>query len=162
MNVGFHYRGVDAEFLAVFQTEFHGALDHKLVDGLERGWSEPVEGPVEGVVLGDRVAIKLGKPAQRVAIVDAVAQVAIIPILDAHENKRAQGLRRSDAVAAGGGILQAALQIQAHLLDQSHVLIEECIDTLQDGVEMDAQAAQFQVGKAELWVGSSANKWIQN
>ena len=28
MNVGFHYRGVDAEFLAVFQTELDGRLNY--------------------------------------------------------------------------------------------------------------------------------------
>ena len=63
MDVGFHHRGVDAEFLAVFQTELNGRLDYVLVDGSERGRSEPVEGPVEGVMLGDRVAIELGKSA---------------------------------------------------------------------------------------------------
>ena len=49
-------RGVDAEFLAVFQTELHGRLDHGLVDGFQRGRRESVEGPVEGIVLGDQVA----------------------------------------------------------------------------------------------------------
>ena len=46
MNIGFHDRGVDAEFLAVFQTELHGRLDHGLVDGFQRGRREPVEGVV--------------------------------------------------------------------------------------------------------------------
>src|ERR1039457_7671940 len=85
MNVGFHYRGVDAEFHAVFQAELDGRLNHGLVDGLQRGRGEAVEGPVEGVVLGDKVAVKLRKAAQRVAIVDTLAQFAIVPVLDAHE-----------------------------------------------------------------------------
>src|SRR5450759_732217 len=158
MNVSFHYRGVDAEFLAVFQTELDGRLDHGLVDGLERGRGEPVESPVESVVLGDQVAVKLRKAAQRVAIVDPLAQFAIVPVLDAHESQRAQGLRGSDAATPGGGVLEAALQIQADVLDQIGVLTEECVNTLQDGVEMDAQPAQFQVGKAELGVESAAHK----
>ena len=37
MNVGFHYRGVDAEFLAVFQTELDGRLNYGLVDRFQRG-----------------------------------------------------------------------------------------------------------------------------
>src|SRR5664280_3457524 len=139
MNVGFHYRGVDAKFLAVFQAELDGSLNHGLVDGFQRGRRESVEGPVEGVVFGDKVAVKLRKAAQRVAIVDPLAQCAIVPVLDAHESQGAQGLRGSDAATPGGGVLEAALQIQADLLDQIGVLAEECIDTLQDGVEMDAQ-----------------------
>src|SRR5438876_2565344 len=125
MNVGFHYRGVDAEFLAVFQTELDGGLDYGLVDGFQRGRRESVEGPVEGVVLGDRVAVKLRKAAQRVAIVDTLAQFAIVPVLNAHESQRAQGLRGSDAATPGSGVLEAALQIQADLLDQIGVPIEE-------------------------------------
>jgi hypothetical protein len=150
VNVGFHHRGVNPEFLAVFHPECHGRLDHGLVDALERGRGEPVEGSVEGVVLGDRETVKLSKSAQRVAIVDAVAQFAIVPVLDAHESQRAQYLRGSNAVASGGGLLQAALQIQADVLDQLAVLLEERVDTLQDGVEMDPQSAHFQVGEAEL------------
>src|ERR1019366_9605002 len=59
-----------------------------------------------------------------------------------------------------GGVLETALQIQTDLLDQIGVLTEECVDTLQDGVEMDAQPAQFQVGEAELGVKSAAHKWL--
>src|SRR6266568_6052434 len=157
MNVGFHYRSVDAEFLAILQTELHGRLDYGLIDGCQRGWREPVEGPVKGVVLGDKFGVKLRKAAQRVAVVDALAQFAIVPVLDTHESQRAQRLRGSDAVAPGAGILQAALQIQADLLDQIGVLAEECVNALQDRVEMDAQSAQFQIGEAQLRVESSAH-----
>src|SRR3989449_10898048 len=144
MNVGFHYRGVDAEFLAVFQTELAGGLDDGLVDGFQRGRRESVEGPVEGVVLGDQVAVKLRKSAQRVAIVDALAQFAIVPVLDAHESQRAQGLRGSDAVTPGAGVLQAALQIPADVLDQSGVLLEEGVNALQEGVQ---RSEERRVGK---------------
>src|SRR5204863_3602936 len=157
MNVGFHYRGVDAEFLAILQTELHGRLDYGLVDGFQRSRREPVEGPVKGVVLGDKLAVELCKSAQRVAIVDALAQFAIVPVLDTHESQRAQGLRWRDAVAPGAGVLQAALQIQTDLLDQMEVLAEECVNALQDRVEMDAQPIQFQVGEAQLRVESSAH-----
>src|SRR5712691_7645315 len=66
-----------------------------MVDGFQRGRRESVEGPVESVVLGDKVAVKLRKSAQRVAIVDALAQFAIVPVLDAHESQRS-----SDSLAA--------------------------------------------------------------
>src|SRR5580704_17696000 len=107
MDIGLHHRGIDAEFLAVFQAELVSRLHYGLVDGFQRGRRESVEGPVEGVVLGDKVSVKLRKSAQRVAIVDALAQFAIVPVLDAHESQRAYGLRGIDAVASGAGLLQA-------------------------------------------------------
>src|SRR5207245_5796408 len=66
------------------------------------------------------------------------------------ENKRAEELRRSDAFASGGGVLQATFQIVADLRDESEVLIEELGDSSQDGVEMDALELQFEVGESEL------------
>ena len=81
---------------------------------------------------------------------DALLQFAIIPVLDAHENQRAEHLRGSDAVASGAGVLQASLQILAHLLDEGKVLIEELGDGSQEGVELDALKLQFKVGEAEL------------
>src|SRR5437879_2715838 len=71
MNVGFHYRGVDAESLAVFQPQVHSRLDHELIDVAKRLRCKPVEGTVERIMLGDGLAVKLGKAAQREAIVDA-------------------------------------------------------------------------------------------
>src|SRR2546427_5961061 len=64
-------------------------------------------------------------------------QYAISPVLDAHENQRAEHVRGSDAVASGAGVLQAALQILAHLLKEGEVLIEELGDGSQEGVELD-------------------------
>src|SRR2546422_5069937 len=118
MNVGFHHRGVDAESLAVFQPQLDSRLDHELIDITKRLRRKSVEGAVERILLGDGLAVKLGKAAQREAIVDALLQFAIIPVLDAHENQRAEHLRGSDAVASGAGVLQASLQILAHLLDE--------------------------------------------
>src|SRR5260221_14781787 len=101
-------------------------------------------------MLGDGLAVKLGKAAWREAIVDALLQFAIIPVLDAHENERAEHLRGSDAVASGAGVLQASLQILTHLLDEGEVLIEKCGDGSQAGVELDTLELQFKVGEAEL------------
>src|SRR5216684_4826322 len=75
---------------------------------------------------------------------------SIVPVLVAHENERAKHLRGSDAVASGAGVLQASLQILAHLLDEGEVLIEELGDGLEDGIEMDTLELQFEVGESEL------------
>src|SRR6266550_8082530 len=63
MNVGFHHRGVDAESLAVFQTQLDSGLDDELIDVAKRLRRKPVEGAVERIMLGDRLAVKLGKAA---------------------------------------------------------------------------------------------------
>ena len=60
------------------------------------------------------------------------------------------------------GKVRPVLVIQTDLLNQIGVLTEECVDTLEDRVEMDAQSAQFQVGEAELGVESAAHKRIQD
>src|ERR1022692_2155024 len=118
MNVGLHHRGVHAQLLAIFQAELDGTLDHGLVDGLHGGRGEPVKGAVEGVVLGHTMAVEVGKAAQGIAVINAFAQLAIVRVLDAHQDEGAQGLRGGDAAASGVGVLQSARQILAHLLDQ--------------------------------------------
>jgi hypothetical protein len=156
MNVSLHHRSVHAQLLAVFQTQLDGMPDYGLINGLHRGRGEPVE----GVVLGYAVAIEIGKRAQGETVIDAFAQLAIIPVLDAHENERAQGLRGSYAIAAGVGVLQAPHQILAHLLDQGGMVIQESQDALQEGVEVDTLMAQFEIGKAELRWGEAVHTFF--
>src|SRR5437016_51107 len=92
------------------------------------------------------MAFKLRESVQRVAIANAFAQFAIVPVVDARENRGAQGLRGGalrlvlltihfrktgnrkglrggDAVAPGAGLLQAALQIQADLIQAYDVTL---------------------------------------
>jgi hypothetical protein len=78
MDIGFYHRSIDAELLAIFQIEFHGGLHYESIDGCQRGRGEPVEGTVESIVLGHGVTVELRKGAQCEAIVDAIAQVAVV------------------------------------------------------------------------------------
>jgi hypothetical protein len=73
MDVGFHHRRVDAQFLAVFQTQLDAGLDDLWVDAPHGLGSEVQEGPVESIVFGDGLTVKIRKDAQRVTIVDAIA-----------------------------------------------------------------------------------------
>jgi hypothetical protein len=82
LDVTFDYGSVDTQTLAVFQAELDGGLDHRLIDGLQGGWGEP-EGAVESIMLGHTLAVEVRKSAQSIAVVDAFAQFAIIPVLDA-------------------------------------------------------------------------------
>jgi hypothetical protein len=59
--------------------------------------------------------------------------------------------------SAGVGILEPSHQIQAHLFDQPGMLIQESDNALQEGVEVDALVAQFEIGKAELGLSDSAH-----
>ena len=89
MDIGFYNRGINAELLAVLQAEFHGRLDYELVDGRQWGRSDAIESAIEGIVQGDGLAIELPKGTPRKAIIDALAQIAVVPILDPHEKQRA-------------------------------------------------------------------------
>jgi hypothetical protein len=160
MNVGLHHRGIHAQLFAILQAELYGGLDHGLVDGLHGGRGEAVKGPVEGVVLRHAMAVEVGKAAQGKAVVNAFAQLAIIPVFDAHQDEGAQGLRGSDATASGVGVLQAARQILAHLLDQRGMVVQEPGDALQDRVEVDALVAQFEIGEAELGCGDTGHAFF--
>src|SRR5271165_4086228 len=124
-------------------------------DALAAG--ESVEGAVEGVMFGYTVAIEVGKRAQGKPIIDAFAQLAVIPVLDTHENERAQGLRGGDSIAAGVGALQPPHQILAHVVDQGGMVVQESQDALQEGVEVDGLMAQFEIGEAELRWGEAAH-----
>ena len=156
MDIGFHYGSIDAQPLAIFQTELDGGLDHRLIDRLQGGGSEPVEGTVESIMLGHAMTVEVRKGAQGMAVIDAFAQLAIIPVFDAHKDERAQGLCRGNAVAASVGILQPPDQILAHLLDQRGMVVEESKDALQERVEVDALVLQFEIGKADLGLGEAA------
>src|SRR6516165_151873 len=120
-------------------------------------WGEAVESAVEGIVLGHGLAIEVRKGAQGIAVLDAFAPLAIVPVLDAHEHKRAPGLRRGTPVAAGVGVLQPAHQILAHWLDPRGWVVQEGEDALQQRVEMNALASEFKIGKAELGRGEAAH-----
>ena len=95
MNVGLYNCRVDAKFLAIFQARIHGRLHHQLIDGLQRLGSQPMKGAVKRIVLGHRLAVKIRELTQGVAVGDPLAQFAVIPILDAHEDEGAQNLLRS-------------------------------------------------------------------
>jgi hypothetical protein len=157
VDVGFHDGGVGAKFFAVLQSESDRGQHHVLVDGFESGGSESDEGAVEGIVLGDRVAEELRELPQGIAVGDAFAQLAIVPVLDAHQGQGAQHLRGIESVAAGGRVFQAALEIPADLLEQGRVLLDEVRDLLEQRVEGDVLGVELEIGEAPLGRGGSGH-----
>ena len=55
---------------------------------------------------------------------DTLAQLAIIPVLDPHQNERAHHLTRGEAVAALARIFQAAVQIALHSLQHLTIVVQ--------------------------------------
>ena len=155
MNVGLHDRGVDTQLLAIFQPASNRRLHHQFIDGRERLRSQPDKGAVERIVLGHRLAIEIGEPAQRVSVGDPFAQFAIIPVLDTHEDQRAQHLLRRQPVAAGVGPLQTPSQIAAYRLDHLFVVGNKIGDGLQQRLQNQPLLQQLQIGKTDLWIGGS-------
>src|SRR5712692_8095103 len=98
MNIGLDYGAVDPELVAILQSSINRGLHEQLIDGGERLGSKAIEGTVEGVVFGYRLAAEIGETAQGVAVGDAFAQFAKVPALDAHYNQRPQDLGGSQAV----------------------------------------------------------------
>jgi hypothetical protein len=80
---------------------------------------------VERIVSWNRQAIEVGELAQRASIGNPLAQFAIVPVLDAHENQRAQDLLRRHAAATSLGVLQAPYQIATDLLDQVFLIVKK-------------------------------------
>jgi hypothetical protein len=77
-------RRVDTQLAAVFQPEIDRRPHHKLVDGSQRCRRQAHEGALKGIVLGHRPAAEPREQAQREAIGDPFAQLAVVPVLDPH------------------------------------------------------------------------------
>src|SRR5450631_2257732 len=104
----------------------------------------------ECIVSRHRQTIEIGELAQRASIGNPLAQFAIVPVLDAHENQRAQDLLRCDAAATSLGVLQAPYQIAADLLDHIFLIVEKVGDGLQQRVKAQTLTHQFPIGKTDL------------
>src|ERR1700681_672564 len=90
-----------------------------------------VEAAVECIVSRHRQTIAIRELAQCASIGNPLAQFAIVPVLDAHENQRAQDLLRRQATATSLGFLQTPRQIAADLLDHLLLVVKKVGNGLQ-------------------------------
>jgi hypothetical protein len=65
-----------------------------------------------------------------------------------------------DAAPSSVGVLQSPRQILAHLLDQRGPVVQESGDALQEGIEVDALAPQFEIGETELGFGDAGHAFF--
>lgn len=153
MNIDLDHRGVDPQLAADLQTELHSGLNDQIVDGFERLRRQPVEAAVERVMLGYRIAVESGELAQRHAVGDAFAQLAIVPVLEPHQNQRAQDLRRRQSVTTAAGLLQAPHQIAPDTLDDVLLIVEKSGYRFQQRLQPHALITlphQLPIGKTDL------------
>lgn len=102
-------------------------------------------------------AVEIGEPPQAIAVGDPFAQFAIVPVLDPLQGERAQHLLGAQPVSSRGGVLQTALKILAHDLDQFGMPVDEVGNGLQHGIELHVLVQELQIGKADLGIGRSGH-----
>ena len=111
---------------------------------------QPIEAAIECIVLGHRLAVEISELAQHQSVGDPFAQLAIVPVLDAHENQRAQDLLRRQPAATAPRLLQTSHQIAPDPLDHLLLVVKEVGNRLQQRLQTHALPHQFPIGKADL------------
>jgi len=157
MDIGFGNRRIDAQSLAVLQSQIDGSFKHQVIDSLYGFGQKFVKGPIESVVLGYAPAVKTRESAQRVSVSDSFAKFPIVPVLHSHQDQRPKHLRRGHGRAAGGRLFQTPLKILAHRLDDLWPMIEELADPLENWVEIDPLSEKLQISEADLRLGDSCH-----
>src|ERR1700688_54545 len=106
MNVGLHHRGVDPQLRAALQSELDRCPNHQIVDRSQRLWGQTDEATLKGVMLRHRRAVGVGELTKRQSICDAFTQLAIVPVLEPHQNQIALKLRLCLSVTTAAALLQ--------------------------------------------------------
>jgi len=88
--------------------------------------------------------------AQHVSVRNPFAQLAIMPVLDAHEHQRTQNLLWCQAAATRLGSLQTPRQIASDLLDDVLLTIEKVRDRLKQRLKNQTLTHQLPIGKTDL------------
>ena len=115
---------------------------------MRRMFSAPARRPIRRVTT--RTTSHNGELAQHQSVGDSFAQLAIIPVLDAHQNQRAQHLWRRQAVAALARLFQTAHEIAPHLLDHLMLAVKELRNGFQQRLQAPALPHQFDIREADL------------
>jgi hypothetical protein len=142
----------------ILQTKLGRCLNHQIIDGFECRRRQPVEAAFERVMLGHRIAAEIGELTQRQSVGDRSAQLAIIPVLDPHQNQRAQHLWRRQAAAALARLLQTAHEIAPHLLDPLVLAVKELrTPAHSDDILLDCRQALPGAGYLDEEVGPTGS-----
>src|SRR5271156_3722788 len=102
------------------------------------------------IVSRHRQAIEVCELAQSVSIGNPLTQFAIVQVLDAPQNQRAQDLLRRQTGAPRLGVLQTARQIAADLLDDILLVVKKIGKGLQQRIKPQTLTRQLPIGKTDL------------
>lgn len=150
MDIGFHNGGIHPELGAVLQSTPYSFLNDGLVDSLECRWTDLVEGPVEGIVLGHGTAPEAGEDAQGVSVGDPFPEFAIVPVFDSHEDIRSENLIGIHSISSSVGILDSRLDVMSDHFDDIFLAIEEHRDGFHGIVKPDSLSLEFEFSKTYL------------
>src|SRR5437899_8803597 len=153
MNVSLHHRSVDPQLRTVLQSELDRRLNHQVVDRFQRLWRQTDEAALKGIVFRDWRAVEVGELTQRQSICNAFAQLAIVPVLEPHQNQRPQDLYRRQSVATAVRLLQATHQVAPDTLDDVPLVVEKTGYSLQQRLQPHALITlphQLPIGKTDL------------
>src|SRR3984957_7422856 len=150
MNVTLDNRGIDTQLGAVLQSKIDCRLNHQVIDRFERLRRQSIEAAAERIVLGYPITVEVGKLTQHQSVGDPFAQFTIVPVLDAHENQRAQNLLRRQSTATAPRLLQTSPQNPPDTLDKLLLIVKEFGNGLQQRLQTHALPHQLKVGKADL------------
>ena len=135
---------------AVLQPKIDRCLNDQFVDGPKRVVRQPIEVAVECMVFGHTLPIKLRELAQRHSIRNALTQLAVVPVLDALENERAQDLLRRQSASTALWIFQSSREIAPHLLDNLPLIVKKVGNGLEQRLQADAPPYQLPIRKTDL------------
>src|SRR3982074_2880785 len=102
--------------------------------------------------------IEICELAQGASIGNPLAQFAIVPVLDAHQNQRAQDLLRRQAATTSLGVLQAPCQIAADLFDHVLLVVKKIGNGLQQRLKAQTLTHQLPIGKTDLSLHCSRHR----
>jgi len=157
MDVGLANRRIHAQFLAVLDSQLHGRLDDQIIDGLKGGGLKLDKSPIESVVHRDALAVETSELAQGVPVGNPLAQFAIIPVLNPHQDQGAQHLRRSYSATPHVGFFHTPLEIFSDQLDDLWMIVQEVGNPLKNRVEINPLGEELQIGEANLRVTLSCH-----
>jgi hypothetical protein len=104
-------------------------------------------------VFRHRRAVEVGELTQRQSIRNAFAQLAIVPVLEPHQNQRPQDLCRRQSVTTAARLFEATHQIAPDALDDVPLVVEKTGYRLQQRLQPHALITlphQLPIGKADL------------
>ena len=88
--------------------------------------------------------------AQCASVGNPLAQFAIVPVLDAHQNQRAQHLLRRQTATTCSGVLWAPYRVASDSFDHLLLVVKKIGNSLQQRLKAQTLTHQFPIGKIDL------------